>query len=125
MSERTIFLTALDTGDPAARAAYLDRACAGDTALRQRIEALLQSHSEAGSFLEQPVAGPAGTQASPPSDAGRPAPEERSDHPGTAIGPYELLELIGEGGMGAVWMAQQTEPVRRLVALKLIKPGMD
>jgi serine/threonine protein kinase/tetratricopeptide (TPR) repeat protein len=125
VSERTIFLTALDKGDPAERAAYLDEACAGDAPLRERVEALLWSHEQAGSFLDQPPgeAGATGDQARATETE---APSgEPPEGPGSHVGRYRLLEEIGEGGMGSVWMAQQTEPVRRLVAVKLIKPGMD
>ncbi len=100
---------------PAAdRAAYLDKACAGDPALRQRIEALLQAHVQAGgeSFLTGPY------QRSP-------ATEPPSEGVGAHVGPYKLLQQIGEGGMGIVYMAEQEHPVHRRVALKIIKPGMD
>src|ERR1039458_7139220 len=99
------------------RAAYLDQACAGDAALRQRIEELLQASHEAGNFLENPAA-------VPPSGIVRPAamPTEK---PGDRIGHYKLLQQIGEGGCGVVYMAEQEEPVRRRVALKVIKLGMD
>jgi eukaryotic-like serine/threonine-protein kinase len=97
------------------RAAYLDQACADDPALRERVEALLGAHAAAGDFLESPAPSPVVTIEELPVGEG----------PGTAIGPYRLIEQIGEGGMGTVWMAQQTEPVRRLVAVKLIKAGMD
>jgi serine/threonine protein kinase len=122
MQEQTIFIDALEKEDPAERAAFLDRACAGDPALRARIERLLQRHQQADSFLEGPAEGPERTGLfTPAPDAGA-AP---SEGPGTVIGPYKLVQEIGEGGMGTVYMAQQIEPVRRLVALKLIKPGMD
>src|ERR1017187_4122514 len=99
------------------RAAYLDQACAGDAALRQRIEELLQASDEAGNFLENPAA-------APPSGTVRPAamPTEK---PGDRIGRYKLLQQIGEGGCGVVYMAEQDEPVRRRVALKVIKLAMD
>jgi serine/threonine protein kinase len=99
------------------RAAYLDEACAGDAALRKRIEELLQASDEAGNFLENPAA-------VPPSGTVRPAamPTEK---PGDRIGRYKLLQQIGEGGCGVVYMAEQEEPVRRRVALKVIKLGMD
>ena len=100
---------------PADRAAYLDQACADDPALRERVEALLRAQGAAGSFLEPPAPSPVVTVDEQPVGEG----------PGTVIGPYKLLEQIGEGGMGTVWMAQQTEPVKRLVAVKLIKAGMD
>ncbi|MBM3855425.1 MAG: serine/threonine protein kinase, partial [Verrucomicrobia bacterium] len=94
------------------RVAYLDRECAGDPALRARVEALLLGDHEAGSFLDSPLATLA---------TGAPFEETA----GLRIGRYKLLEKIGEGGCGVVWMAEQSEPVRRRVALKVIKLGMD
>jgi serine/threonine protein kinase/tetratricopeptide (TPR) repeat protein len=115
MNEHDLFAAALEIGDPAERSAYLDRACCGDDALRARVEALLRAHEQAGSFLAAPpVAGPATLDAPKPLEG-----------PGTVIGPYKLLQAIGEGGMGTVYMAEQTVPMRRLVALKVIKAGMD
>jgi serine/threonine protein kinase/WD40 repeat protein len=114
MQEQSIFSAALEKEDPAERAAFLDQACAGDPALRQRIERLLERHRQPDSFLEAPAAVPAATVDDP-----------ITERPGTVIGPYKLLQQIGEGGMGAVFMAEQTEPVQRKVALKIIKPGMD
>src|SRR5205085_10549027 len=96
------------------RARYLDEVCGDDLELRRRVERLLRAVSEAGSFLETPAQDPSPTVDQPPVES-----------PDTVIGPYKLLERIGEGGMGTVWMAQQTEPVKRLVALKVIKPGTD
>ncbi|HMC67496.1 MAG TPA: serine/threonine-protein kinase [Gemmataceae bacterium] len=96
------------------RAAYLDQACADDPALRQRVEALLRAQEAAGSFLESPAPAMVATVDDP-----------ITERPGTVIGPYKLLEQIGEGGFGVVFMAEQTHPVRRKVALKVIKPGMD
>src|SRR5262245_22769983 len=113
MNEQTLFTEALERADPCERAAFLHRACHGDLALRQRVERLLAQHRHAGSFLEAPVA------------RVRTIEQPTTESPGTAIGPYKLIQQIGEGGMGTVWMAQQTEPVKRLVALKLIKAGMD
>ncbi len=112
MSEPEIFAAALRITDAADRAAFLGTACAGDADLRQRVESLLAEQDKLGSFLALPD-GP------PTTD---PPPVER---PGTQIGPYKLLQQIGEGGFGIVFMAEQTEPVRRRVALKVIKPGMD
>jgi serine/threonine protein kinase/tetratricopeptide (TPR) repeat protein len=109
-----IFNEALDLDSPTDRAAYLDRACAGDPALRARVEELLAVHSRAGSFLESPVV--------PTID---PVPRGPDECPGGLIGPYKLLEKIGEGGMGEVWMAEQRAPMQRKVALKIIKAGMD
>src|ERR1039457_1871674 len=96
------------------RPAYLAEACAGDAALRQRIEQLLQASDEAGDFLECPAAVP------PEGPSRLPA-----NKPGDKIGRYKLLQQIGEGGCGVVYMAEQEEPVRRKVALKVIKLGMD
>jgi eukaryotic-like serine/threonine-protein kinase len=114
MQEQSIFIEALEREDPAERTAFLDRACAGDPALRRRLERLLQRHQQADSFLETPAPAPAAGD----GEAGR-------ERPGTLIGPYRLREQIGEGGMGLVFVAEQQQPVRRKVALKLIKPGMD
>jgi serine/threonine protein kinase/Flp pilus assembly protein TadD len=96
------------------RAAYLQQACAGDPALRAEIESLLQADRDAGSFLRE-------LNPCPTSSVNTPITER----PGTVIGLYKLLEQIGEGGFGVVFMAEQQEPVRRKVALKVIKPGMD
>jgi len=96
------------------RSAYLEHACAADTELRQRVEVLLVAHERAGDFLAKPPAG-VPTTASP-------AVCEKA---GDRIGHYKLLQQIGEGGCGVVFMAEQEEPVRRRVALKVVKPGMD
>ena len=120
MNESQIFDNALKFANPAERAAYLDQACADNPRLRADLEALLLAHGSDPGFLEQPAGA-----------LGQTAREERSqaadrEQPGLVLaGRYKLLELIGEGGMGSVWMAQQTEPVKRLVAVKVIKPGMD
>jgi serine/threonine protein kinase len=114
MTERSIFLEALDIPDPTERAAFLERACAGNPDLRRKVEALLAAHTEAGGFLEAPAPGPRTADHDPQPDTGT-----------VIAGKYKLIEEIGEGGMGNVWMAQQTEPVKRLVAVKLIKAGMD
>src|SRR5262249_41622011 len=123
MNERDLFMAALQIEDAAERAADLDRACAGAAGLRQRVEALLAAYEQAGSFLQQPAWDPRAT-----SDVAHPGPSSGMDpaeHPGTIIGPYKLLEEIGEGGFGVVFMAEQHQPVRRKVALKVLKPGMD
>jgi len=114
-NEEAIFAAALERTSPAERQAYLDEACGDDHALRARVETLLQAHAEAGDFLEAPPVSSGTTQDAPPLVEG----------PGTMVGRYKLLQQIGEGGMGAVFMAEQKEPVRRMVALKIIKPGMD
>jgi len=111
----SIFCAALEIASSDERAAYLARACEGDAELRRRVEQLLLAHFKAGGFLESPVAGFAPTVDMP----------EIAEQPGTVIGPYKLLEQIGEGGFGIVYMADQQAPVRRRVALKIIKPGMD
>ena len=112
---RPIFCEALELGSEEERRAYLDRACQGDADLRARIDALLLAHHDLGEFLEQPVPPPSVTL-----DA--PGPFEA---PGAIIGPYKLMDQIGEGGFGMVFVAEQEWPVRRKVALKVIKPGMD
>jgi WD40 repeat protein/serine/threonine protein kinase len=103
--------------------AYVAEACGPDADLQRQVEHLLKVHREAGSFLERPAAGVGIT------GAFAPGPEDETAGPpegtGTLIGPYRLLEQIGEGGFGVVYMAEQQQPVRRKVALKVLKPGMD
>ena len=113
MDEESIFAAALECKSGAERAAFLDGACGGDQDLRRRVDALLSSHEEAGTFLNEPAA--------PVATVDQPITEQ----PGTQIGPYKLRQQIGEGGMGVVYLAEQSEPVPRRVALKIIKPGMD
>ena len=115
MNERSIFAAALDITDPAERAAYLDRACGQDPGLRGHLEGLLAEQDQLGSFLARPLAAPTVSVGF----------DLVTEGPGTTIGPYKLLQTIGEGGMGVVYMAEQETPVRRKVALKIIKPGMD
>jgi serine/threonine protein kinase len=115
MSVEEIFSGAARIGSQTARAEYLDKACKEDRRLRARVEALLAAHDNAESFLETA----AGGAASPPSL------NPITEGPGTIVGRYKLLQQIGEGGMGVVYMAEQETPVRRRVALKIIKPGMD
>jgi len=121
---KSLFLAASDLADPAERADYLDRECGGDTELRARVEALLRANDAA------PL---------PPADAGdgtsayipdRESQTEEHGDPTARVGSilagkYKLIEEIGEGGMGRVYMAQQIEPVKRAVAVKVIKAGMD
>ena len=130
MKERTIFLAALDEGTPAERAAYLDEACGGDAAPAPagRGAARVPRAGRQLPLEARPPPGrawrrPAGRIARPPTR--RTVDEAVREHPGTVIGPYKLMEQIGEGGMGVVFVAEQQQPVRRKVALKVIKPGMD
>src|SRR3954469_11883335 len=115
MREREIFIEALEKGSPPDRAALLDRACHMDGALRGRVEQLLAEHDRMGSFILD----------KPPAELVSTANHLYCEHAGTIIGPYKLLQQIGEGGMGVVFMAEQTDPIQRIVALKIIKPGMD
>src|SRR5579862_6998090 len=126
MNERDIFVAALQKDDPVARSAYLEEACGADAALRRRIEILLEAHENAGSFLDKPPpAGAATGEYTPHPQAGSSSSQRFEEKSGDRIGNYKLLQQIGEGGMGIVWMAEQQEPVRRMVALKVIKAGMD
>jgi hypothetical protein len=110
---KAFFVEALERKSPQDMIAFLDKACIGNEALRARVEELLRAHKDAGNFL-----------GGAPPDATRAEPV-RGEGPGTVIGPYKLLQQIGEGGMGIVYMADQERPVRRRVASKIIKPGMD
>ncbi|MGI8978125.1 MAG: protein kinase domain-containing protein [Pirellulaceae bacterium] len=105
-TEKTIFLEAAEIASPIERDAFLVRSCGDDRQLRAAVEALLLSHQRSQGVLDATSAPP-------------------TERPGTMIGPYKLLQQIGEGGMGVVYMAEQSEPVQRKVALKVIKPGMD
>jgi serine/threonine protein kinase/tetratricopeptide (TPR) repeat protein len=114
MSVETIFATASQK-PPTERADYLNEACGADADLRRKVERLLKAHDAAGEFLESPAERPVGTINYEPI----------AEQVGAKIGPYVLREQIGEGGFGLVFVAEQTEPVKRKVALKVIKPGMD
>lgn len=111
-----IYLAASELDDGAARATFLDQACAGHPDLRQRVERLLRAQPHAEYFLESVAAPGLVPAVNQPTD----------DKPlGTSIGPYKLREVLGEGGMGIVYAAEQEQPIHRKVALKVIKPGMD
>jgi serine/threonine protein kinase/tetratricopeptide (TPR) repeat protein len=133
---QSVFLAAAERPACEARAAFLDDACGTDIELRRRVEALLRAHDDPAGFLERPALEQAGLMGDKTrsevelTDGGHPidatsAPCRPLEGPGRQIGPYKLLQQIGEGGMGTVYMAEQTPPVQRKVALKIIKPGMD
>ncbi len=114
LDEEAIFNMARKIDSPEARQSYLQHVCSGDAAILSRVEALLRVHEQDASFLAFPAAGPVAT-----------IDEPLSERPGTVIGPYKLLSQIGAGGFGIVFMAEQHQPIRRRVALKVLKPGMD
>ena len=111
---QVLFDAAIAIDSPLDRARYLDRALANNPLARARVEELLRAHEEAGGFLGGKSAAIDAT-----------SPDFRSEGPGTILGPYKLLQEIGQGGMGVVYMAEQHAPVRRMVALKMLKPGID
>ena len=124
---KAIFLQAIEKKNSTERNSFLNEACRGDLVLQRRVTELLRSFDEAGGFMEdkpgamllpevtdKPVIEGLATVIGPTSEG-----------PGTVIGPYKMLQQIGEGGFGTVYMAEQAKPVRRQVALKIIKPGMD
>jgi len=121
---RELFLRALETDDPSARATLIDTACDNDPRMRSEVEALLERSGSVGDFLQKPALA---TPREPPkiglSLSGRVA--SMNEMPGDKIDSYKLLEPLGEGGCGTVYKAEQGEPVRRKVALKIIKLGMD
>ena len=110
----TVFAQAIEIASSEERDAFLEKALASDPEQRREVEKLVRDYFRAGEFLERPAARLVAT-----------ADEPLSERPGTLIGPYKLMEQIGEGGMGLVFVAEQQQPVRRKVALKIIKPGMD
>jgi serine/threonine protein kinase len=108
----SIVCAAVEIAAPGDRAVYIAQACSEDHELRDRVEKLVDAHFRAGRFLES-------------SARAATVDEPITERPGTVLGPYKLMEQIGEGGMGLVFVAEQQHPVRRKVALKVIKPGMD
>ena len=124
--EKTIFCRALEIGEPEQRRQYLDEACGADEALRQEVEKLLALSPGAGNFFDEcrPALAPVAEDAervlaAAEAALGSELPESKR------IGPYKLLQKLGEGGYGVVYMAEQEQPIRRRVALKIIKLGMD
>jgi len=113
-NEKEIFETAVKLSTPSQRAAYLESVCTDDPAYEARILALLQAHETGDHFLDPLL-----------DDSGVLTASTLEERPGTVIGRYKLLEKIGAGGMAVVYLAEQTEPIRRKVALKIIKLGMD
>jgi len=116
-NEESIFQEALLQPSPHARQAFITQACNGNELLRREIEALLRAHERAADFLEAPPAGLSSVNLDLPAHA--------DEQAGSIVGNYKLLEEIGEGGMGVVFMAEQLRPVQRRVAFKIIKPGLD
>src|SRR5579859_776600 len=114
IDEKDVFNSARQIAAPEERLAYLQKACGHAPAAMHRVLELLRVYDQERSFLE-----------SSPVAHGATIDEPLAERPGTSIGPYKLLEQIGEGGFGVVFMAEQSQPVRRKVALKVIKPGMD
>ena len=135
VSEKSIFLSALELKTPQDRREYLQQACAGNPQFRAAVDDLLAAHERADNILDsipEPVgalwahlASDSHKATAAMGDTPDPAALEIDEGPGTIIGPYKLMEQIGEGGFGYVFVAEQQQPVRRKVALKVVKPGMD
>lgn len=127
-SEKSIFLEALDIESPAERIAFVEAACRGNTALLASVAALLRQHERADNPVDTPIVAKSDRPSFVMEDTGsfvsgnNPAPVHAL---GSMIGPYKLMEQIGEGGFGLVYVADQQSPIRRRVALKIIKPGME
>jgi len=119
-----IFAEAIELADPARRGAFLDDACAGDDQMRNRVARLLAANQRSASFMSEPAAVSQSVAMLTLADDEHET-REIGEQAGDVVGPYKLLERVGDGGMGTVFKAEQTEPLRREVALKLIKPGLD
>jgi len=117
--EQALFAATLECSDPAHREAFLEKACAGDPSLRARIQALLDAHTRAEGFFDFVPPPPR------PDPSDSPAPAPPRDHDQAHIGPYRIVRRLGEGGCGVVYLAEQENPVRRAVALKVVRLGMD
>src|SRR5262245_20053278 len=122
---RELFLHAVGNLPPEQWDGYVGKTCCGDTALEQQVRHLLRVHREAGSFLDRPAVAIGATGAFMAAFSEESAAVPLRERPGMIIGPYKLLQQIGEGGMGTVFLAEQTHPVQRQVALKVIKAGLD
>ena len=116
---KDIFLAAIEMKSTDDRIAYLNDACGDDSNLRQRVEELIEAHERPESLLND------GAPIVPASSPNATVALENSELCGSQIGPYKILQMLGEGGMGLVYLAEQQRPVRRQVALKIIKHGMD
>ena len=127
--EQRIFQSALERQDPRERQLFVDQACGGDATLRNNVSRLLAAHARAEGFFPQLTDlmrdGDDGGGASGARDADLPPDMSPEERPGAVIGHFKILEKIGEGGCGVVYLAEQREPIRRRVALKIVKPGMD
>jgi eukaryotic-like serine/threonine-protein kinase len=125
LPEESIFAQAMEITSATKRAAFLDRACSDNQALRTEVEALLRAQQRSGDLLDLPENAPANAGLTQAIDVPAATNLSACEGRGMVIGPYKLLEPIGEGGMGTVWMAEQTDPIQRRVAVKVVKEGMD
>lgn len=122
---KDIFFAAVVLETAEGRDRYLEEACGDDEDLRRRVEALLSAHAEPETYLDRPAAEFHLGVTDNLTSKLKPTNRDDAEGVGSVIGPFKLLQQIGEGGFGVVYMAEQIEPVRRKVALKIVKPGMD